>query len=220
MKIYYLPETVEVLIFDIDNTLYRNDRYCDLQVDLLIDRFAREMRLSSDAARDLIAARKERYESTHGGKTTSTGNIMLELGVSIAENARWRNELFDPEQYLTRDQSSVDAIAVLGERYHLAAVTNNTVALGRRTLAHLGIDGFFPVIVGLDTCMVSKPAGEPYEEALARVGGAAAERAVSIGDRYSVDLEIPLSMGMGGLLVERLSDLYCISEVISYPRKL
>jgi FMN phosphatase YigB (HAD superfamily) len=219
MKIYRLPSEANSLIFDIDNTLYRNDHYCDLQVELLVDRFAKKMNLSQDSAQKLISARKELHARTSGGKATSTGNIMLELGVTIAENARWRDELFEPERHLTRDQATVDALRVLSTRYSLAAVTNNTNSIGRRTLSHLGLISFFPVIVGLDTCFVSKPAAQPYREALLRLS-TDPEQAVSIGDRYSVDIEVPLSMGMGGLLVEKLDDLYRLPEVLPQARKL
>ena len=219
MKIYRIPTSVTTLIFDIDNTLYRDDHYCDLQVELLVGRFAREMNLSMDSARKLIAQRKELHANTTGGNATSTGNIMLELGVTIAENARWRDELFEPERHLTKDQGTIDALRVLSARYRVAAVTNNTYSIGRRTLSHLGLVSFFSVIVGLDTCYVSKPAVEPYQEALSRLSSSP-DQAVSIGDRYSVDMEVPLAMGMGGVLVEKLDDLYCLPEALPYTGKL
>jgi len=55
--------------------------------------------------------------------------------------------------------------------------------------------------------MKSKPAREPYELA-ARLVGQPPERCLSIGDRYDVDLALPLELGMGAILVDGVEDLY------------
>ena len=207
MRLYSIPPRVTALVFDIDNTLYRNDRYCELQVELLVRRFAATRHMGEDEAKGLIARKKRVYEQKNGGRKTSTGNIMLELGVPLEENARWRDALFAPEDHLRSDPKTVESITTLRDRFATAAVTNNTVRIADRTLAVLGLDGVFDAIVGLDTCFVSKPAAEPFLAALERIG-ASSETAVSIGDRYDVDLEVPLSLGMGGVLVETLEDLH------------
>ena len=94
MKTYNLPANVDALIFDIDNTLYRNDNYCELQVQLLIERFAKEREMTVTDAVSAINRGKMDYQNATGGKKTSTGNVMLNLGVALDENARWRDELF------------------------------------------------------------------------------------------------------------------------------
>ena len=201
------------MLFDIDNTLYSNDVYCRLQIELLVKRFAGWKGISFEEARELLEAEKKRYTSENDGRQTSTGNIMLAMGVSLEENARWRDELFKPEEYLVADSGTIAVISELSLVYTVAAVTNNTVEIGRRTLAALGLDRLIPVIIGLDTCFVSKPAEEPFEAAL-HILEVPPHHAVSVGDRFEVDLEVPLSMGMGGILVEGLLDLYKLPGVL------
>lgn len=213
MICYRLPEKTEALLFDIDNTLYRNDAYCRLQVELLVERFALKKNISVEQARVLLSREKDRIREATGGNT-STGNLMSGLGISIRESAYWRDELFRPEDHLSYDRHLIKTIADLSDSYRLAAVTNNTVTVGRRTLAVLGVDGLFRTIVGLDTCFVSKPAKEPYEKAIELLS-VSAERTISFGDRYEVDIAVPLAMGMGGCLIETMQDIYQLPVLLS-----
>lgn len=218
MKVFSIPSSLDAVLFDIDNTLYFNDRYYQLQIELLVRSFAQQKGIELGSARKMIEDEKKRYSAAYNGKKTSTGNIMQSLGISLEENARWRDELFKPEEYLEMDRETVDAITSLSSSYKLAAVTNNTVEIGRRTLAVLGLEGLISPVIGLDTCFASKPAVEPFKRALELLA-VLPQNTVSIGDRYDVDLEIPLSMGMGGVLVEKLSDLYELPKVLSMNQK-
>ena len=38
--------------------------------------------------------------------------------------------------------------------------------------------------------------------------GLEAKDCVSVGDRFNIDVELPLKMGMGGVLVEGVEDVY------------
>ena len=207
MKVYSIPKTVRALLFDIDNTLYRNDEYCNLQVELLLERFAERQGISIDEAKGRID-----HEKRVMGKS-STGNLMMRLGVSIEENARWRDELFHPDNYLVFDHELVAMMRVLRSRYLIAAVTNNTVGIGRRTLEVLGVGTMIRTVIGLDTCYISKPAVEPYARALSELAIPPGQ-AISVGDRYEVDIELPLQMGLGGILVECMEDLYGLPEFL------
>ena len=83
----------------------------------------------------------------------------------------------------------------------------------RKTLEVIGISDFFEHIVGLDTCYKSKPAREPFEKAL-ELTKTAAENAVAIGDRFDLDVQLPLRMGMGGIEVSGVEDLYGLNVIL------
>lgn len=70
----------------------------------------------------------------------------------------------------------------------------------------------FREVVGLDDTMVSKPAREPFELAARRLGVPAGD-CVSVGDRYDVDLAVPLELGMGAVLVDGAEDVYRLPEL-------
>jgi phosphoglycolate phosphatase/putative hydrolase of the HAD superfamily len=77
----------------------------------------------------------------------------------------------------------------------------------------LGVDGLFPVIVGLDTCFVSKPNDAPFRKAVELLGVAAGE-CVAVGDRFDIDIAVPLKLGMGGVLVDGVRDVYDLPEKV------
>jgi pyrophosphatase PpaX len=63
----------------------------------------------------------------------------------------------------------------------LAVVTSKAEVLAQRGLAHVGLDGFFDVVVGLESCTRHKPDPEPVDIALRRLG-IPAGRAAFVGD--------------------------------------
>jgi pyrophosphatase PpaX len=84
---------------------------------------------------------------------------------------------------LVRPYDEVAAtLTALHDRGHaLAVVTSKAEPLARRGLAHVGLDGFFDVIVGLESCTRHKPDPEPVHVALDRLG-IAPEAAAFVGD--------------------------------------
>jgi phosphoglycolate phosphatase/putative hydrolase of the HAD superfamily len=140
------------------------------------------------------------------------GNVLAAFGISIEETIKWREELDEPERYLTADEQLRRALEQLESRFALAVVTNSPVSIATRTLAALGVEDLFRVIIGLDTCGVSKPHEQPLLRA-AVLCGTGPESCVSVGDRYDIDIALPLELGMGGILVDGVKDVYQLPEV-------
>ena len=84
---------------------------------------------------------------------------------------------------LTRCYDDVPAaVAALSERGHpLAVVTSKASAIAARSLAHVGLDRYFDVVVGYDDTERHKPHPEPILAGLGRLG-VSARRAVYVGD--------------------------------------
>lgn len=218
MKLFDVPAHAELLVFDIDNTLYRHPGYQEHQVRLLVDRFAEQRSIAVEEARMMIEDAKRREADRLGLATTSMGNAMVALGIPLSTNATWRSELFHPEEFLVTDEKLVSVVTALAKSYRLAAVTNNSHAIGVRTLETLGIGTAFEAAIGLDTVGESKPSTAPFERALGMTG-IAAERAVSIGDRYDVDIVPARSIGMGGILVDSMEDVYRLPHLLGSESK-
>ena len=102
---------------------------------------------------------------------------------------------------------------VLSAKYKLICVTNNPILPARKTLEALGISDFFPEIVGLDTCFKSKPALEPFQTAVKKLD-CQPDECLAIGDRYDMDVSLPLEMGMGGILVTGVEEIYGIHKIL------
>lgn len=217
MKIYKIPSDLRAFIFDIDSTLYTNQAYAFEQVDCQVRQFAKERGISADEARRMVAEYRKQFAAEHNGSKVSLGNTLLSFGVPIEQSVQWRRELLEPADFLRRDEKLIDELKILQKEYQLICVTNNPVLPARKTLDALGISEFFPEIVGLDTCFKSKPALEPFETAVERLSkssesGINAENCIAIGDRYDMDIDLPLKMGMGGILVNGVEEVYQIHK--------
>ena len=105
-----------------------------------------------------------------------------------------------PELYLKKNPELIETLEKLSKSFRLICLTNNPVNAARKTLAAIGADRILPDIIGLDTCMKSKPSPEMLELASKRTGVPFCE-CLSVGDRYDIDLALPLKMGMGAVEV-------------------
>jgi HAD superfamily hydrolase (TIGR01549 family) len=211
MKIYYLPPAIKALIFDIDLTLYDNKAYYESQKALLIRELAQSKGQTIENMQKQVEKAINQFKQKTGGKITSMGNIFRQFGISIKQNCKWRDKLFQPEDFLKHDQALVNTFEKLSKDYKICAVTNNTQLIARRTLRTIGILDFFNFIIALDHTFVSKPHIKPFSRAAQRLN-LPFNQLISIGDRYDVDLAIPLKQGMGAILVQSLADIYRLPE--------
>ncbi len=213
MKVLGIPRGLRAIIFDIDSTLYTNEEYAFEQVDCQVRRFASERGISADEARKMVADFRENFARDNGGKKISLSNTLLSFGVPIRKSVEWRRELLEPKDFLGRDGRLRNTLLALSKEFALICVTNNPVLPARKTLAALGVEDLFPSVIGLDTCNVSKPAREPFLLA-AEECGCAARECLSVGDRFDLDIDVPLRLGMGGILVDGVEDVYRLPDFL------
>jgi len=214
MKVFRLPETIKAIAFDMDLTLYSNSEYGRYQIDILVERLGKLRGLSFEEMNSQVKEKRKAWALSHGGKAASLSNILEGYGISMEELIRWREELYEPALFIKEDEKLKMALERLSKSFVLGVVTNNPVLVARKTLAVLGVETCFPLIIGLDTCMTPKPHRIPYEK-FSELSHCPPETCVSVGDRYDIDLDIPLSMGMGGILVNGVEDVYCIPELLN-----
>ena len=188
-------------------------------MDCQVRQFAKDRGITADEARRMVADYRKKFAAEHNGSKVSLGNTLLAFGVPIAQSVEWRRQLLEPADFLGRDDRLIETLKVLQSKYQLICVTNNPVLPARKTLDAIGVSEFFPEIVGLDTCFKSKPALEPFETAVERLSKSArteikAENCLAVGDRYDMDIKLPLEMGMGGILVSGVEEVYQIVKSV------
>lgn len=213
MKIYGLPEKLKTIIFDIDSTLYTKGAYVSHQSEVQIRRFAEVRGISEKEARTMFDDYRSEWSKTHGGEKISESTTFAALGIPIETSVAWRNELIEPADFLSRDEHLIEVLQLLKKSYALVCVTNNPVGVGHKTLGALGVEHCISFVIGLDTFGKSKPAREPFEKAAEETGAEIAE-CLSVGDRYDIDIALPFAMGMGGILVNGVSDVYKLPDVL------
>ena len=213
VKLYNLPENPKTLIFDIDSTLYTNAAYAFEQVDCQVRQFARDRGITADEARKMVSDYRRQFAAANNGKKISLGNTLLAFGIPIAQSVEWRKTLMEPADFLERDEKLRTTLETLSQKFKLICVTNNPVFTARKTLDAIGVSEFFPEIVGLDTCLKSKPAVEPFMKAC-EITQTQPQNCIAIGDRYDMDIALPLDLGMGGILVDGVEDVYTLPSAL------
>lgn len=211
MEIYKIPQDLQAIIFDIDSTLYTNAAYAFEQVDCQVREFARVRGITAGEARNMVSEYRKKFAREHNGSKVSLGNTLLAFGMPISQSVEWRRALLEPADFLARDEKLISTLQELQKKYKLICVTNNPVLPARKTLEAIGVSDFFPDIVGLDTCLKSKPAVEPFMTAV-KLLGCKPENCLSVGDRYDMDVALPLELGMGGIVVSGVEEVYKLVE--------
>ncbi len=216
MKIIRLQadSRLEGIVFDLDNTLYTNPAYTKYQEDVLVECLAQALDEGVDAARGTIE--KMRAERRAAGlPPTSLGNLSVELGFDIATSVRWREESIEPGVWLNSDRRLEATLLILAGHFALALVSNNPLLVVEKSLNALGVRDRFKTVVGLDSTLKSKQETEPFELAL-RVLNLRPDSCLSVGDRFDVDIAPALALGMGGILVSGVEDVYRLPELFVF----
>jgi phosphoglycolate phosphatase/putative hydrolase of the HAD superfamily len=213
MKVFHLPARIKALVFDMDLTLYSNPEYGQYQIDKMVEKLGELRGVSFEEIKGEVEEKRKAWALSHGGKAISLSNILEGYGISIEEVIKWREEIFEPRLFIKEDKKLKATLEKLSRNFILGVVTNNPVLVARKTLAALGVETYFPFIIGLDTCMTAKPHKLPFVR-FSEISLCPPETCVSIGDRYDIDLDLPLEMGMGGILVNGVEDVYCLPELL------
>lgn len=184
-----------IQVFDLDGTLI--DTIVDLTVAL--NRALYDQRLPP-IARELVRA------SLHGGVESSARAALAAAGAP--------EDKFDPllEAYRRHYRAISGKFArvyrgvplVLADLRargaRLAICSNKAEAEARELLARKGLDGYFEVVVGADTCGVRKPAPEPLLAAISRLHGNP-EDTLFTGDSH-VDVACAFAAGVACALFD------------------
>ena len=216
MKVYKIPEDLRAIVFDIDGTLYTSSLYVFEQVDAQVRHFAHIRGMSEDQAREQIRHYRKTWSAQHGGRKISLGNTLTAFGISIQESIEWRNTLLEPERFLKPDPELRKVLIELGKKYKMVCVTNNPVPAAVKTLRAIGVEDILTSVIGLDTCLASKPNRKVLEAAVSLLN-VQPEQCLSVGDRYDIDLALPLEMGMGAVLVSGAEDVYNLPTAVMNP---
>lgn len=215
MMVYQLPSQIRGLIFDMDLTLYQNKAYYRSQIKNQIVLLSSDLGMEIEALRQRLDEWQTRYRRDHGDRRPSFGNTLLgALEYPIEKSVELRKRAIRPEDYLSADPRLQETLALLEKSFRLVLLTNNPVEVAERTLRVLGVRGFFPNLIGLDTVGHSKPHPAAFELAYQRLN-LPESQVVSIGDRVAVDLEVPLERGSGAILVETMDDVYDLPRVLT-----
>lgn len=165
---------IKLIIFDLDGTL--TDSLADLTdtTNHMLARFSRPA-LAREQVRKLVGqGARTLVERAMTG--ASAEEIEDALGIFLAYND---SHIADKTQLYPGVKDALELL-LAGQR-EMAVLSNKNVALCRKLLAVLGIDGYFGAVLGADSLPFRKPSPEPLLKLIRDFRVSAAETAM-VGD--------------------------------------
>lgn len=180
---------IDVVLFDLDDTICEYRRPGDAILDVAFDRVGVDPFFTIDAYYAIYDDHVDATGSVDENRERCFAAIADEAGLDPAIG-RAVARAYAAE----RDQANVrfrpgarEAVSFLGEEHALGIVTNGAPDMQAQKLDALGIARSFDVIVHAGYDAPSKPAPDPFHHALRRFD-ATPERAVHVGDSLSSDV--------------------------------
>lgn len=184
---------VELIAFDLDNTLYDEGQYYRAAFRVIAPRLA--ARAGCEAAfvaRRLSAVVEQKGRHYHH----LFDDVLAELGLALRPNLDEMLKAFETVQgRLTPFPGTRRLLADLGRRYRLGMITSGRRAVQENKIGLLGIGRYFEHVVFSSTLPENKPGRMPFQRLL-DLTGIEAERAAYVGDNPLADFKAPNELGM------------------------
>ncbi|MGK2944837.1 MAG: pyrimidine 5'-nucleotidase [Desulfuromonadales bacterium] len=182
---------MDVLIFDLDNTLYPAEKQLFSLIDVRINRYMTE--IVGIPLPEVDALRRE-YWRLYG---VTLQGLIRHHGIDPEDYLLYVHDV-DVASLLGPDQALREVLASLPQRK--AVFTNGSLCHADRVLAALGIEDMFERVYDIRIAAYQpKPYPEPYHAVLAELG-TSPERCIMIEDSRD-NLHTAKKLGMGTILV-------------------
>ncbi len=186
-------DRVEVVAFDLDNTLYDEGLYFEAAFASLAPEIGRRAGIAPAAVerrlREILAEKGKHYHYLFS-------DVLAELGFDPKADLGWVLALFRSVETALEPFPGVrELLRDLGERYRLGLITSGMQRVQANKLRLLGLEDAFDEVVFSSTLPENKPGQLPFRHLLDRLG-AAPERAIYVGDNPLFDFRGPNELGM------------------------
>ncbi|MBU0503939.1 MAG: ROK family protein, partial [Candidatus Omnitrophica bacterium] len=203
---------VKGILFDMDKTLYDSFMLQKAYRDARVKFIALSKGLSGtsaekefDRAREILSQETKRY--------VPNSQIILALGLNLEDWEEFNIKEVNPRDYLVSDKRLQEVLLFLSRSYKLAVLTNNSGVQSQRTLQALGISGFFNVKLSRSDTGTFKPNLKAFLKVAEELALSPGD-ILSIGDRQDMDILPAIHIGMQGLLIRSLEDIYSLPNRI------
>jgi len=200
---------VKAIVFDLDGTLYQDDRLGEEVHQSACGYIAGLRGLSREEARVEL----ERARSCGAASGGTLSRAVVALGGTLEELHRHFSEDVHPEALLGRDPRVPELLARLAGCCALYVYTNNNRALSARIMKEIGVAGCFGGVFTIEDSWRPKPDRAVLEGILEKIGRTPAET-LFVGDRYAVDLELPATLGCPVWETLTVEDLLALEQLL------
>lgn len=196
MSVEINTDNIEVVGFDLDQTLYPKSPAIDEAIQLyLYEHIARKYNCTIQEAEQQFAQLYQSGEGLSGGKAMEA--LGFQDGGELVQQAL---EQADISPYLVPNMRHVTILDDWRERYRLDILTGSNRRNTMQKLAQLSIDSskFNHIITSDDA---SKSSGEAYRLWMSLYPGLEPRNFLYIGDRFKSDHIIPSAYGIGTIII-------------------
>jgi len=184
---------LEVVAFDLDNTLYDEGGYYEAAFATLVpelgERSGRAPAAILERLRRIIAEKGKHYHYLFT-------DVLAEIGLDPKADLAWVLDRFrSVETPLEPFPGVVELLADLRARYRLGLITSGMQRIQQNKLRLLGLAPHFEEIVFSSTLPENKPGQMPFRVLLERCG-VEPQRAAYVGDNPLFDFRGPRQLGM------------------------
>jgi len=204
---------IRAIIFDLDGTLYFNDDFSDEIKKGAANYIADLKGISAETAATLIRETRKRL-SCEKGREATLSLVCIELGGSVAGFHATVTPLLHPEMHLKPDYRVKDLLTSLAERFNLYLYTNNNRTLTDRILKTIELSSLFKEIFTIEDFWRPKPDQDVLKYIFSTIHRIP-EECLFVGDRYDVDLKLPVKMGSTPFLVTDIQALLGLETFLS-----
>jgi putative hydrolase of the HAD superfamily len=181
---------IKALVFDLDGTLYQDDRLGE-EVSSSANRYIAELKGISVSRAEAMLQQARDCGDGMGG---TLSRAVLALGGNLQQMHQRLSRDVHPEGVLTEDPRVPELLKKLAPRFDLHIYTNNNQELSGRIMTQIGVAGLFQKVFTIEDFGRPKPDKTALFNILESIGRKPAET-LFIGDRYQVDLQLPESLG-------------------------
>jgi putative hydrolase of the HAD superfamily len=187
------PRDLELVGFDLDNTLYDEGLYYEASfrrlVPELAERSGRPEARIAGRLREILAEKGKHYHYLFT-------DVLAEIGLDPKGDLPWVLDRFRSVEDSIEPFAGVrELLRDLRGRYRLGVITSGMQRIQENKLRLLGIAPYFDEIVFSSSLPENKPGQMPFRVLIERLG-VAADRAAYVGDNPLFDFRGPNQLGM------------------------
>lgn len=199
---------LKAIVFDLDGTLYQEERLGEQVNQSAISYVADLKGVPPEEAEKLL--QRTRAQDREGA---TLSRAVVALGGTLKELHRRFAADCTPETLLTPDPRVQELLRALGKRYRLHLYTNNNRDLSARIMERIGITGLMDRVFTIEDYWVPKPDRAIITDILSQIGCLPCET-LFVGDRYEVDLAVPKSLGCAVLETRTTEELLTLADLV------
>ncbi|WP_239027621.1 HAD family hydrolase [Geomonas diazotrophica] len=203
-----LREQVKAIVFDLDGTLYQEERLGE-EVNQSAVLYVADLKgVSAAQAQALLEATR-----AADGAAGTLSHAVMTLGGTLQELHRRFAADCHPERLLKPDRRVRELLQLLSTRFRLHLYTNNNRDLSARIMTQIDVNGLLDRVFTIEDYWIPKPDRRIVEDILSKIS-CRPQETLFVGDRYRIDLAVPESLGCHVFEMKSTEELLTLADLV------